>query len=94
MGRNPNYETTAELMLYMATNQRVFIIRMNTTVNHGYLLPEAFNEEGHSRVFASSCIPLSSGGSISEIVFRECFCLRPAAIRVAESLSLKADRYF
>lgn len=56
MGRNPHHATTAGLNLFVATDQRVFSLRMNTAVNRGYL-KDVINPEGKLYVFASSCSP-------------------------------------
>ena len=57
MNRNPNHQSSAGLNLFVATDQRVFPIRMKTAVNRGYS-PEVLSPEGKVYVFASSCSPL------------------------------------
>lgn len=57
IARNPNHPSQAGLNLYVATDQRVFPIRMNTAVNRGYL-PDVLDSEGRLHVFASSCSPV------------------------------------
>ncbi len=57
LSRNANYPSDAGLNLYVATDQRVFPIRMNTAVNRGYL-PEVLDDRGRLHVFASSCSPV------------------------------------
>jgi len=57
MGRNPHHRTAAGLNLAVATDQRVFTIRMNTAVNRGYLT-NVLDATGKLYVFASSCSPL------------------------------------
>jgi mono/diheme cytochrome c family protein len=57
MGRNLHYPSSAGLNLFVATDQRVFPIRMTTAINRGYS-PEVLNPEGKAYVFASSCSPL------------------------------------
>ena len=62
MGRNPNHPTRAGLNLYVATDQRVFPLRMNTAVNRGYL-PDVLDAKGRLHVFASSCSPVIYRGN-------------------------------
>ena len=57
MSRNQHHRASAGLNLFVATDQRVFPIRMNTAVNRGYL-PEVLDEKGRAYVFASSCSPV------------------------------------
>jgi mono/diheme cytochrome c family protein len=57
MSRNTNHPSSAGLNLFVATDQRVFPIRMNTAVNRGYL-PDVLDPTGKLYVFASSCSPL------------------------------------
>jgi mono/diheme cytochrome c family protein len=57
MGRNPHHRTSAGLNLAVATDQRVFTIRMKTAVNRGYLT-NVLDATGKLYVFASSCSPL------------------------------------
>lgn len=57
MGRNSNHPSTVGLNLFVATDQRVFPIRMNTAINRGYS-PEVLSPEGMVYVFASSCSPV------------------------------------
>jgi len=57
MGRNPHHVSLAGLNLFVATDQTVFPIRMNTAINRGYS-PEVLSPTGHVHVFASSCSPV------------------------------------
>lgn len=57
MGRNPHHPSTAGLNLFVATDQRVFTLRMNTAVNRGYLT-EVLDNSGKLYVFPSSCSPV------------------------------------
>ena len=57
MSRNPHHPTAAGLNLFVATDQRVFPVRMNTAVNRGYL-PDVLDATGKVYVFASSCSPV------------------------------------
>ena len=58
MGRNSHHQTSAGLNLFVATDQSVFPIRMNTAVNRGYS-PEVLDPtSGRAFVFASSCGPV------------------------------------
>lgn len=57
MGRNPNHASLAGLNLFVATDQSVFPLRMNTAINRGYS-PEVLDPTGRVHVFASSCAPV------------------------------------
>jgi mono/diheme cytochrome c family protein len=57
MSRNPHHPTSAGLNLFVATDQRVFPIRMTTAINRGYA-PDVLDASGKAIVFASSCSPL------------------------------------
>ncbi|MEO5959267.1 MAG: hypothetical protein ABIR80_09130, partial [Opitutaceae bacterium] len=58
MSRNAHHPSSAGLNLFVATEQRVFPIRVNTAVNRGYS-PEVLDPaSGKAFVFASSCSPL------------------------------------
>ena len=57
IGRNPHHASSAGLNLFVATDQRVFPIRMTTAINRGYS-PEVLSPEGKAYVFASSCSPV------------------------------------
>ena len=57
MGRNSHHQTSAGLNLFVATDQSVFPIRMNTAINRGYS-PEVLDPTGKAYVFASSCGPV------------------------------------
>ncbi len=55
--RNPHHPATAGLSLFVATDQRVFPIRMNTAINRGYAA-DVLDAAGRAYVFASSCGPV------------------------------------
>ncbi len=57
LNRNPHHASSSGVNLFVATDQRVFPIRMTTAVNRGYS-PEVLNAGGKVYVFASSCSPL------------------------------------
>ena len=57
MSRHRTYPSTAGLNLFVAADQSVHTLRMNTAVNRGYL-PEVLDDRGRLHVFASSCSPL------------------------------------
>src|SRR6185436_6180929 len=58
MARNAHHATSAGLNLFVATDQSVFPIRMNTAINRGYS-PEVLDPvTGRAFIFASSCGPV------------------------------------
>lgn len=57
MNRNAHHPSSAGLNLFVATDQRVFPIRMTTAINRGYS-PEVLGPDGKAFVFASSCSPV------------------------------------
>ena len=57
LSRNPNYQATAGLNLFVSTDQRVFSRRMNTGINRGYS-KDVLDASGRAYVFASSCGPV------------------------------------
>ena len=86
MGRNPNHPSQAGLNLYVATDQRVFPIRMNTAVNRGYL-PDVLDESGRLYVFASSCSPvIYRGDRYGESFVGNAFVCDPAANLIKRNL--------
>lgn len=62
MNRNPNHRTSAGINQVIATDQRVFTIRMNTAVNRGYLT-NVLDSSGKLYVFSSSCSPVIYRGN-------------------------------
>ncbi len=86
MGRNPHHTTSAGLNLFVATDQRVFPIRMNTGVNRGYL-PEVLDSSGRLHVFASSCSPVVYRGDNYPVAFiGNVFVCDPAANLIKRNL--------
>lgn len=86
MGRNPHHITSAGLNLFVATDQRVFPIRMNTAVNRGYL-PEVLDSSGRLHVFASSCSPVVYRGDNYPLEFvGNAFVCDPVANLVKRNL--------
>ncbi len=86
MGRNSNHPSQAGLNLYVATDQRVFPLRMNTAVNRGYL-PDVLDEKGRLHVFASSCSPVIYRGDAYGLDFvGNAFVCDPAANLVKRNL--------
>ncbi len=91
MGRNPNHPSTAGLNLYVATDQRVFPVRMNTAVNRGYL-PDVLDERGRLYVFASSCSPVIYRGNTYGAEFLgNAFVCGPAANLVKRNFVFNHD---
>ena len=57
MSRHRTYPSTAGLNFFVAADQSVHTLPLNTAVNRGYL-PEVLDDRGHLHVFASFCSPL------------------------------------
>ena len=91
MSRNPNYPTSAGLNLFVATDQRVFTLRMNTAVNRGYL-PDVIAPSGKLYVFASSCSPVIYRGDAYPAEFQSnAFVCDPAANLIKRNLVVAKD---
>ena len=86
IARNRHHPSQAGLNLYVATDQRVFPIRMNTAVNRGYL-PDVLDSEGRLHVFASSCSPMIyRGHRYGEDFVGNAFVCDPAANLIKRNL--------
>ena len=86
MSRNPHHRTSAGLNLAVATDQRVFTIRMNTAVNRGYLT-NVLDPSGKLHVFSSSCSPVIYRGDNYPAEFQgNAFVCDPSANLIKRNL--------
>src|SRR5207244_3757979 len=86
MSRNPHHRTSAGLNLAVATDQRVFTIRMNTAVNRGYLT-NVLDSAGKLYVFSSSCSPVIYRGDNYPAEFQgNAFVCDPSANLIKRNL--------
>jgi len=86
MSRHSSFPSTAGLNMFIATDQQVHTLRMNTAVNRGYL-PDVLDEAGRLHVFASSCSPLIyRGDQFPEDAQGNAFVCDPAANLIKRNL--------
>lgn len=91
MSRNPHHRTSAGLNLAVATDQRVFTIRMNTAVNRGYLT-NVLDATGKLYVFSSSCSPVIYRGDNYPAEFQgNAFVCDPSANLIKRNLVFEQD---
>jgi len=94
MGRNPHHRSSAGLNLAVATDQRVFTIRMNTAVNRGYLT-NVLDSAGKLYVFSSSCSPVIYRGDNYPAEFHgNAFVCDPSANLVKRNLVFERNLTF
>ncbi|MEO6245278.1 MAG: c-type cytochrome [Opitutaceae bacterium] len=91
LGRNPHHLSSAGLNLFIATDQRVFPLRMNTAINRGYAA-DVLDPEGRAYVFASSCGPVVYRGDNFPAEFvGNAFVCDPALNLIKRNLVFEGD---
>jgi mono/diheme cytochrome c family protein/HEAT repeat protein len=86
MGRNAHHKTASGLNVAISTNQHIFPIRMNTSVNRGYRT-NILDQAGRLREFASSCSPLVYRGDNFPAEFQgNAFVCDPSANLIKRNL--------
>lgn len=86
IGRNAHHKTAAGLNLAVSTNQHVFTIRMNTSVNRGYRT-NVLDRTGRLYEFSGSCSPMIYRGDNYPAEFQgDAFVCDPSANLVKRNI--------